>query len=56
MIPYDQQKIAYDKKIIEDKAIADEIIAKTVKPAWDHSMAKSGEVKVGKVIKLSLKK
>jgi len=56
MIPYDQQKIAYDKKVIEDKVIADEILAKTVKPAWDHSMGKSGEVKIGKVIKLSLKK
>ena len=56
MIPYDQQKIAYDKKILEDKAIAEAILAKTIKPAWDYNISKTGEVNVGKVIKLSLKK
>lgn len=56
MIPYEQQKIAYDKKILEEKAIAEEILAKTVKPAWDLTISKSGEVNVGKVMKLSLKK
>lgn len=53
MLPFDQQVIAYNQKLAEEKACAEELLAKVVKPAWDHNMTK-GEAKVGKVIKLSL--
>lgn len=55
MIPFEQQVIAYNQKLADEKARAEELLAKVVKPAWDHNMTK-GEAKVGKVIKLSLGK
>ena len=42
-------------RIEEGHKKAEEEETKRVKPAWDHNMGKTGEVKIGKVAKLSLK-
>lgn len=55
MSPFQEQwKAHLDKMELERKAKEEEE-AKKERPAWDHT-GKLGEVKVGKVIKLSLKK
>jgi hypothetical protein len=55
MKPWDVQWTDYLVRVEEERKKAEEEEAKRVKPAWDHNMGKTEEIKVGKVAKLSLK-
>jgi hypothetical protein len=55
MKSWNQQWSEYVVKMEEERKKVEEEEAKRVKPAWDHTMGKTDEIKVGKVNKLSLK-
>jgi hypothetical protein len=55
MKPWDIQWAEHLVCVEEEHKKAEEEESKRVKPAWDHSMVKTCEAKVGKVTKISLK-
>lgn len=55
MLPYNEQYKIYCEKKIEANRLA-EVEKERNKPTWEHDMVRNTEAKVGKVIKLSLKK